>query len=97
MSYRSFVYLCVYYRYRLVDHVRYLDAWIKRLDLPNKITLVGQDWGAAVALHWANTNRHRIQGLAYYEAALNIAPSWDGMTSLGQPPDYCRSPNTAST
>ena len=54
--------------YRLVDHVRYLDAWFDALDLTQNVTLVCQDWGSAIAFHWAYRNPARVKGIAYMEA-----------------------------
>ncbi len=54
--------------YRLVDHVRYLDAWLDRLDLGDRVTLVGHDWGSALAFHWAHRHPGRVKGIVYMEA-----------------------------
>src|SRR5215475_3281809 len=37
--------------YRLVDHARYLDAWLDALDL-RRIVLVVHDWGSALGFWW---------------------------------------------
>ena len=54
--------------YRLVDHVRYLDAWFDALNLIHNITLVCHDWGSAIAFHWAYRHPSSIKGLVYMEA-----------------------------
>lgn len=54
-------------RYRLADHVRYLDAWLEALDL-TRITLVVHDWGSALGFHWARRHPERVKALVYMEA-----------------------------
>jgi haloalkane dehalogenase len=54
-------------RYRLADHVRYLDAWFDALDL-NRVTLVVHDWGSALGFHWAKRHAGRVRALVYMEA-----------------------------
>jgi haloalkane dehalogenase len=54
-------------RYRLADHVRYLDAWFEALDL-SRVTLVVHDWGSALGFHWARRNPVRVKALVYMEA-----------------------------
>lgn len=52
--------------YRFFDHVRYLDAFIERLGL-GEIVLVAQDWGTALAFHFAARRPQRVLGLAFME------------------------------
>src|SRR5262245_12816415 len=47
-------------RYRLADHVRYLDAWFAALDL-HRVTLVVHDWGSALGFHWAERHPDRVK------------------------------------
>jgi haloalkane dehalogenase len=54
-------------RYRLADHVRYLDAWFETLDL-SRVTLVVHDWGSALGFHWARRHPDRVKALVYMEA-----------------------------
>ena len=62
--------------YRFVDHVRYLDAFIEALGLRD-IFLVAQDWGTALAFHFAARHPDRVRGLAFMEFVRPMA-SWDG-------------------
>jgi haloalkane dehalogenase len=62
-------------RYRLADHVRYLDAWFDALDL-HRVTLVGHDWGSALAFHWARRHPDRVRALVYMEAIVRPL-TWD--------------------
>jgi haloalkane dehalogenase len=61
--------------YRFVDHVRYLDAFIDALGL-KEIVLVAQDWGTALAFHYAARRPQLITGLAFMEF-IQPFPSWD--------------------
>lgn len=54
--------------YRFVDHARYLDAWFDALNLRNRVTVVGHDWGSALGFHWARRFPERMRALAYMEA-----------------------------
>jgi haloalkane dehalogenase len=53
--------------YRLLDHVRYLDAWFDALAL-RRVTLVMHDWGSALGFHWARRQPDRVKALVYMEA-----------------------------
>ena len=54
--------------YRFTDHARYLDAWLDAVVPDRKVILVGHDWGSALAFHWANRHRERVEGIVYMEA-----------------------------
>jgi len=56
--------------YRFVDHARYLDAWFEALGLTANVTLVGHDWGSALAFYWAHRHPERVKGIAYMEAVV---------------------------
>ena len=66
--------------YRFVDHARYLDAWFDALELTENVTLVGHDWGSALAFHWAFRHQDRIKGIAYMEAIVRplVWDEWPG-------------------
>ncbi len=55
-------------RYRFVDHVRYLDAWLETLSLTNDVTFIAHDWGSALAFHRARRFPEQIRALVYMEA-----------------------------
>ncbi|TRC93842.1 haloalkane dehalogenase [Mesorhizobium sp. WSM4303] len=52
--------------YRFFDQVRYLDAFIDALDLQDMV-IVAQDWGTALAFHFAARRPRRVLGLAFME------------------------------
>jgi haloalkane dehalogenase len=54
-------------RYTFVEHRRYLDELLDQLGVSERVTLVGHDWGGALAFDWANRYRHAVKGIAYME------------------------------
>ncbi|MDH4145165.1 MAG: haloalkane dehalogenase [Acidimicrobiia bacterium] len=62
--------------YRFVEHRRYLDGLLDRLDLGERVTLVVHDWGSALGFDWANRHRDRVAGIAYMEAIVRPL-TWD--------------------
>jgi haloalkane dehalogenase len=57
-------------RYTFVEHRRYLDKLLDELGVSERATLVGHDWGAALAFDWANRHRHAVKAIAYMEAVV---------------------------
>jgi len=55
--------------YSPADHARYVAAFIDALDLRD-ITLVGHDWGAALAWDFARRNPGRVAKIAFMEGVL---------------------------
>lgn len=67
--------------YRFADHARYLDAFIDALNL-DQITLVGHDWGAALAWDYARRHPEKVVRLGFMEGVLPPAfpqPSYEAM------------------
>jgi len=54
--------------YRYTQHIDYIAAWFDALIPEGAVTLVLQDWGAALGFNWANQNQDRVKGIAYMEA-----------------------------
>jgi haloalkane dehalogenase len=54
--------------YRFVEHRRYLDGLLDALQVGEKVTIVGHDWGSALGFDWANRHRAAVKGIAYMEA-----------------------------
>ena len=61
--------------YRFFDHARYLDAFIEALHI-DRFFLVAQDWGTALAFHFAARHRAQVRGLAFMEF-IRPLPSWE--------------------
>ncbi|MBL4648022.1 MAG: haloalkane dehalogenase [Gammaproteobacteria bacterium] len=53
--------------YTIFDHIRYINAFIKALDLKN-ITLVMHAWGSVIGFDYAMRHPANIKGLAFLEA-----------------------------
>jgi haloalkane dehalogenase len=67
--------------YSYKQHYEYLDAFIKKLALKN-ITIVGHDWGAALAWDYARQNPDNIKGITFMEGVLPPIfpqPSYEAM------------------
>jgi len=58
--------------YTFVEHRRYLDALLEALlealDVRERVTFIGHDWGAALAFDWARRHPDAVKGIAYMEA-----------------------------
>lgn len=62
--------------YRFVEHRRYLDGWLEAVGATENLTLVGHDWGGALAFDWANRHREAVRALVYMETI--VCPvSWE--------------------
>lgn len=67
--------------YSFADHARYLDAFVEAMGL-ERITLVGHDWGAALAWDFARRHPDKVVRLAFMEGVLPPAfpqPSYEAM------------------
>jgi haloalkane dehalogenase len=63
--------------YRLVEHRKYLDAFLEALGVRNRVTLVLHDWGSALGFDWAYRHPHAIRAIAYMESFVKPIDSWD--------------------
>lgn len=61
--------------YRFADQVRYLDAFIAALGL-DRLVILAQDWGTALAFHHASRRPQSMLGLAFMEFIRPFA-DWD--------------------
>lgn len=55
-------------RYTFVEHQRYLEALYEKLNLGDRVVVVGQDWGSALAFDWAYRNQSRLKGIVHSES-----------------------------
>jgi len=69
--------------YRLADHVRYTQAFVTALDLRD-VTLVGHDWGVAIALELLRREPGRVAAVAVMEGHLRPLPDWDAFDADGR-------------
>jgi haloalkane dehalogenase len=65
--------------YRLLDHIRYLDAWFDAAGLEGKVALAGHDWGGVLAFHWSHRFPERVSTIAYMETFVQ-SRRWDGLS-----------------
>ncbi len=63
--------------YRFVEHRRFLDALLEKLDVRENVTFVIHDWGSALGFDWANRHRDAVRAIAYMEAIVAPFASWD--------------------
>jgi len=61
--------------YRFADHARYLEALLGQLGVDRDVTLVGHDWGAALAVDWAARHPEAVHGIAYMEGVV-VPMTW---------------------
>lgn len=69
--------------YTFADHARYLDAFVAEMDLSG-ITLVGHDWGAALAWDFARRNPDLVTRLAFMEGVLPPALPQSSYEAMGE-------------
>jgi haloalkane dehalogenase len=53
--------------YTFVEHRRYLDALLEALDVRERVTFVGHDWGVALAFDWARRHPNAVKDLVFME------------------------------
>ena len=61
--------------YRFVDHAKYVDGFIEKMELTN-ITFVIHDWGSALGFNYAMHHENDTKGIAFMEAILQTV-TWD--------------------
>ncbi|MEH2474147.1 haloalkane dehalogenase [Nitrobacteraceae bacterium AZCC 2161] len=65
-------------RYGFLQHRRFVDRLLEKLDVTKNIVLVGHDWGGALAMDWARRHPGAIRGIVYFETLVR-SRSWDEM------------------
>ena len=63
-------------RYSYAEQSEYLFAVWDKLDLGDRIIFIIHDWGSALAFDWASKHDHRVQGIVYMEAIVDVM-MWD--------------------
>ncbi|KAH8802552.1 Alpha/Beta hydrolase protein [Xylogone sp. PMI_703] len=53
--------------YRVMDHQRYLDAFLDIVLPTEKVILIVHDWGSALGFDWARRHEDRVAGLVFME------------------------------
>ncbi len=67
--------------YSLADHIRYIEAFIKTLNL-TRITLVMHGWGSIIGLNYAMHNQNNCKGLVFYESYIRPVTQEDFSLSM---------------
>ncbi len=70
--------------YRFIEHRKYLDGFIDKLELRSNLTLVLHDWGSALGFDWARRHPDAIKGIAYMEAIVRPL-SWNEWNTESRP------------
>jgi haloalkane dehalogenase len=65
-------------RYGFLQHRRFVDGLLERLNVTKDIVLVGHDWGGALAMDWAHRHRGAMCGIVYFETIVR-SRSWEEM------------------
>lgn len=63
--------------YRFIRHRQFLDTFLDTVDIGSDVTLVGHDWGGALAFDWARRHPGRVKALAYMETLVRPYADWD--------------------
>ena len=70
--------------YRFVEHRKYLDELLDKLEINSNITFVLHDWGSTLGFDWANRNAGSIKGMVYMEAIVRPL-SWTDWNQEARP------------
>jgi haloalkane dehalogenase len=68
--------------YRLVDHRQYLDAFLEVKGVNANVTLVGHDWGGALAFDWGRRHPEAVKAIVYMETIV-MPLAWSDWPSSG--------------
>lgn len=69
--------------YRLVDHIRYVEGFVEGLGL-SRLSIVGHDWGAVLALDYARRFPARVRAVAFLEGHIHPIEHWSDMDAGGR-------------
>lgn len=70
-------------KYTFADHSRFLDASLDALQV-DEVSLVGHDWGAALAVDWARRHPGRVHSIAVMETHLRPLARWTDLDEGGR-------------
>jgi haloalkane dehalogenase len=66
-------------RYGLFEQREYLNDLLETLGVRENVTLVVQDWGAAIGFDWARRHADAMKGVACMEGLVFPFPTWSGL------------------
>ena len=70
--------------YRYVQHRGYLDELLRLLEVRDRVTLVGHDWGSVLAFDWAVRHPDSVRGIVYMEAIVTPL-TWEDWPEAARP------------
>jgi haloalkane dehalogenase len=62
--------------YRFDMHANYVEAFLEVLDVGDRVTLVGHDWGGPLLFDWGPKNPQAVRGVVFMETMLTPL-TWD--------------------
>ena len=62
--------------YTYIEHRKWLNEILEKLNIGDKIILVIHDWGSALGFDWALRNINRVAGIVYMEGIVSPL-TWD--------------------
>ena len=62
--------------YSFATHAAYLEEFLDRVFVGDRVTLVLHDWGSALGFDWAERHHDRVRGIAFTEAIVTPL-TWD--------------------
>jgi haloalkane dehalogenase len=65
-------------RYSFLEHRRFVDGLLEKLNVTKDVVLVGHDWGGALAMDWARRHPSAVRGIVYFETLVR-SRNWDEM------------------
>jgi haloalkane dehalogenase len=57
--------------YSFDRHSQFLSAFMEKIEATDRVTLVGHEWGAALAFDWARKNPGAVRGIAFMETIVS--------------------------
>ena len=75
--------------YTFKEHYRYFKRFINKLNL-DKVTLVGHDWGAAIAWLYAKKHPEKVNGIVFMDGVLPPRFPAESYEELGPTADFFR-------
>jgi haloalkane dehalogenase len=63
-------------RYRLAEHIDFVEDLLSELGVRERVTLVAHDWGGPIAFDWARRHPNAVKGIAYMETIVTPL-TWD--------------------
>lgn len=69
--------------YTFDNNAKYLDGFLKALNVQKNIIFVVHDWGSALAFDWTRSHPGAVKGIVYMEAILRPRP-WKEVPPLAQ-------------